>query len=267
MPGCLPRARNKARVVSRGAALFWLAAGGLLAVVLAACAAPPQAAGPVVWIDGPLPGAHLPLAPYDVVAHASSPIGVALFELSVDGVVVRKDTLPSPAYGQTLAHLAQGWTPPGPGTYVIAVRAADVGGVFGPADEIRVIVGGTEQAASTATAVPSPTTTPTPTVPASPLATALENAHCRSGDSQVFEPEDSFLEGQTAPVLGRNGQSTWIKIVSPVFQIPCWVARNLVELNVPVETLPVLPSPPRPTPTHTPTPCFGFAGACPSPSP
>lgn len=126
------------------------------AVVLAAWAAaacgPRQiahATGGQVWIDAPLHGDHIPEAPYDVLSHANLAAGVANFELSVNGQIVRTDTVEPDQVGQSLAYVTQLWEPAAPGVYFLQVRAADVSGTFGPMAEIQVTVG-------------EPTHTPTP---------------------------------------------------------------------------------------------------------
>lgn len=154
--------------------------GGVLA---AACGGQgPPVFGPQVWIDAPLPGAHLPLVPYDVISHANSPSGVAAFELSVNGQVLKTDTLNPPEYGQTLAHIAQNWAPAAPGTYLIGVRASDVAGSWGGPAEVRVTVG--EEPTVT------PTLTPTPTP-----------------EAGLSEPEysaDIFFYGRAPGIAGRS---------------------------------------------------------------
>jgi hypothetical protein len=129
-------------------------------ILAAGCGPQPIARPPAgqVWIDAPLHGDHLPLAPYDVVSHANLATGVASFELSVNGAVVRTDEAESDQYGQSLASVNQRWEPTAPGVYVLMVRAADVGGEFGPMAEIQVTVGGT-------TPTPAPAG-PTPTLAA-----------------------------------------------------------------------------------------------------
>lgn len=96
--------------------------------------------------------------------------------------------------------------------------------------------------------------TPVPPTKIPPQATVLENARCRFGDSTSFEEADFLEPGEVANVLGRNASSTWIQIVSPEWGMECWVFVDLVELNVPIANLPVLPSPPTPTPSLTPSP-------------
>lgn len=115
------------------------------------------------------------------------------------------------------------------------------------------------------TDTPTATPSPTPTPPVEPMATFLENARCRGGDGMVFPDVAFFNGGAVAPVEGRNRASTWIRVMSP-FGARCWVFIDLVELNVPVGSLPILPSPATPTPS--PTPCVTAAGrVCPTPTP
>jgi len=141
----------------------------LLSLWVAACNAPTPTAvaiagGPQAWIDAPLDGAALPVAPYAVVSHATDPKGIASFELSVNGQVVRTDQVDSAQQGQSLAHITQTWNPPAPGTYLLEVRAADPSGAFGLPAQVRVTVGGeTATATATETATPEPSPTPTPT--------------------------------------------------------------------------------------------------------
>jgi len=47
-----------------------------------------SAGGPQAWIDAPLEGMQLPLAPYEIVAHADDPSGIAQFEFNVNGNVI-----------------------------------------------------------------------------------------------------------------------------------------------------------------------------------
>ncbi len=125
---------------------------------------PDEAFGPQAWVDAPLDGSELPLAPYEVVAHASSPNGIASFEFSVNGVVVNPALVNPDQPGQTLAYVMFEWTPPAPGTYRLSVRAADANGRFGPPAGAFVTVGRGD-------APPGPTATePTPTESAPPVA-------------------------------------------------------------------------------------------------
>lgn len=86
------------------------------------------------WIDAPLHGSTLPIAPYSIVFHAASPSGIDTFEVQIDGVVL--DTVAPMSTGSggsnygTLFHSESTWTPAAPGTYLISVRSKSSSGPF-----------------------------------------------------------------------------------------------------------------------------------------
>jgi hypothetical protein len=59
-------------------------------LLLAGCAprSADQLAGPQAWIDSPLDGSSLALAPLELVAHGSDPGGIITIEFSIDGASV-----------------------------------------------------------------------------------------------------------------------------------------------------------------------------------
>ena len=120
-----------------------------VALLLAACGAATQ--GPTTWLDRPLDGVTLPLAPVTIQVHASDADGVAAFEFFVyDSPLVTV-----PAEGFRLCEATAGWNPTEPGTYNIHARATDSQGNVGPYATSRVTVGQLSQASATPT--PSPT--------------------------------------------------------------------------------------------------------------
>ncbi len=155
--------------------IFWLA-------WIAACSAATQGS-PLSWIDAPLDGSILPLAPYSVVAHANSPDGIARFAFNVnDGPAVEcgGNTPSASADGAIseclLSHvnplgnpvpisLHATWSPPAPGRFVLRIRAQNTQGIWGAYAEANVTVGGE-----------TPTSNPTPAASASPSATASPTA-------------------------------------------------------------------------------------------
>jgi hypothetical protein len=142
----------------------------LLAVslLLAGCNLPLNFSGTTqAWIDAPLDGMTLPLAPYTIVFHASGPQGVKLMEVSINSQVLA--SLPNPIPSQGLVHLEQVWQPQSPGRYVIRVRAQNTTGVWTDPDEVTVLI-----EASTSTPIPtaSQTLSPTPTPTSTPTTTA-----------------------------------------------------------------------------------------------
>jgi hypothetical protein len=106
------------------------------------------------------------------------------------------------------------------------------------------------------TAVPFPVTLipiPIPQVPPveNPVWTLIQNANCRYGDSQVFEPLSSYYAGESFPVDGRNETSTWVRVKLNA-NSHCWFSVVTGKLNIDMKLLPVISSPPTPVPTPKP---------------
>ena len=112
----------------------------LLALILAGCNMPGWqqvvgASGPQSWVDAPLDGMHLPLAPYELVGHASDPGGISQIEFSVNGSLLA--TVPG-AGG--LFSARQAWSPAAPGEYRIQVRGMNSAGTWSEYAEVHVTV-------------------------------------------------------------------------------------------------------------------------------
>jgi hypothetical protein len=213
--------------------------GGLL---MAACGpATPGPGGPQSWIDAPLYGSSIPLAPYEIIAHAAFPSGISEFELSITGQ--GPQTIPAPAdqSGQTLVYINHMWTPPAPGTYLIQVRASGPDGAYGPAAEAQVHVG---DAAVTDTPAAEPC-----------IWTAAVNVFVRTGPGSSIYPEITAVEaGTMLPVVGQSeDQQFWAVQLGngQVGYVPKAERFGLVsgECNPPV-----LPDPATPVPTEPPPP-------------
>jgi len=134
----------------------------VLLLILPACNLPGKTALTGVaqsWIDAPLDGMVLPLAPYTIVFHATDPLGVTRMEVSINGQVLA--TLPNLDLAQGLVHLEQFWQPDKPGRFVIRVRAQNPTGAWTEQDIVSVVV---EDATRTPTPTPTATTTVTTTV-------------------------------------------------------------------------------------------------------
>jgi hypothetical protein len=208
------------------------------AVALSACG--PQnapASSPQAWIDAPLQGSTIPLAPYQIIAHAGFPSGISQFELTITGQ--GPQTIPAPAdqSGQTLVYINHMWTPPAPGLYLIQVRAASPEGVFGQIVEAYVQVG--DVAAET----PAPT---------SCTWTAAVNVFVRQGPGSSIYPEITAVEaGTTLPVVGQSqNQQFWAVQLSDLLgYIPKAERFGKVDGNC---DLPILADPPTPVPSATP---------------
>ncbi len=146
----------------------------LLICLLAACNMPQAESNlPQAWIDAPLDGSVLPLAPYEIVLHAFAPGAPAAVELTINGQSV---LVPANALDNPLSVVRYGWKPPEAGRYTLSVRTRDVKGNWSNPDTHVVIIGGltitptlviTVTPTSVITVTPTPviTTTPTP-VPA-----------------------------------------------------------------------------------------------------
>lgn len=89
-------------------------------------------------VDSPLNGAALPMGPVDIAYHATSTDGVSAVELSIDGEVV--SSFKSPESGQKVAALSYTWTPTGPGSHTIRVRAQSNTGAWSDFSAVTVSV-------------------------------------------------------------------------------------------------------------------------------
>ncbi len=225
-----------------------------------------------IWIDAPLPNAVLPLQPYTLVFHGSSPVGLNEFEVRINGIsLATVPATPSSAGDPGPITLFLGeylWSPLAPGSYLIEVRSGSAGGVHASA-QVRVMIAGddaeepdqespspTASATTTATATLTPSATATATTEEveACMLTALVNLFCRPGTG--YEPVDSFSPGQTAPVIG---QSQWLwKVIGANNGVECTVPKDetLVEVKGDCENAPdfVPLPPPTATPTATPRP-------------
>jgi hypothetical protein len=120
----------------------------------------PQYSAARTWIDAPLDGSTIPLAPYEIVIHAYDPAGVSQVELKVNGSLLA--ALPNPDPGQLLATLKTTWEPPAPGNYTLAARAVGPSGPAGYEVTAVVTVSGPS---------PTPVYTSSPTVTQHPTIT------------------------------------------------------------------------------------------------
>ncbi len=107
------------------------------------------------WIDAPLPEMHIPLAPYEFVAHGTDQGGISQLEWILGGaslgIVDAKNS------ADKLATFMFLWTPPGPGTYTLQVRAKNNANKWSELDEAVFFVG---DITPTVTLIPSDTPTP-----------------------------------------------------------------------------------------------------------
>ncbi len=126
-----------------------------------------QGAGPQAWIDAPLDGSNLPLAPYKIVFHAYAAGNPKAVGLTINGQAVTPDPL---ELNQPLVTVSYQWSPEQPGRYVIVARTQDQKGTWSEPHTHVVVIGETTITPTfTATPTPTitPTITPTATLPAS----------------------------------------------------------------------------------------------------
>ena len=126
----------------------------------------PGSDAPEAWIDAPLPDMHIPLAPYEFVAHGTDENGIGQLEWLLNGASLGTTDADNPA--AKLATFRLTWTPPEPGTYTLQVRAKNGTGAWSGYDEAVFIVG-----EPTATITPTTTVTPTPVITDTPTPTGI----------------------------------------------------------------------------------------------
>jgi len=77
-------------------------------------------------------------------------------------------------------------------------------------------------------------------------------AYIRPGDNTAFRATTTVKPGTELTILGRNEDATWIK-VSLQDGLDGWINLGDVEVNIHIEMIEVIPSPPTPTPNIIPT--------------
>jgi hypothetical protein len=146
----------------------------LMPLLLSACA--PAAGGPAVgsasvraWFDAPLPGTvFYPPNPCQIVAHGSSPSGIALFELTINGGAA--SLIPSPDTASSLPTLSRDCGLSQPGEYNLLLRVQDNAGAWSGYAETSLIIAGAEVPPVAPPVIgPAPTDTPTPTPTPAPI--------------------------------------------------------------------------------------------------
>jgi len=236
--------------------------------VLVGCTAAPSG-GPQAWIDAPLDGASLPLAPLEVVAHAAASDGVALVELSVDGAAL--SSAPPDDTAAALVSVRRAWQPEGPGNYTLRVRAQANGGAWSEAAQAVVTILGAETAApsltptqaasaptlalltltplASATATASETPAPSLTPLGPPILTFTQSGNCRGGPGTVYPVITGYAAGVSLPINGRNAAGTWWRVPIAGTSTNCYASESVVQTSGDLSLVPVVPDPPTPTPT------------------
>ncbi|MBM3179592.1 MAG: hypothetical protein FJZ86_04485 [Chloroflexi bacterium] len=121
-----------------------------------------------------------------------------------------------------------------------------------------------------ATTPPTSTFTPTPTftatftsTPAPPTVTAFQDANCRFGPGSAYNITGSLLNGESAPIVGRNAETTWW-VIQTKSGATCWIWDGTVSVSGDTSRVPVIAPPPTPTFTPEVTPLSAPAPIAPS---
>ena len=248
-----------------------------LVIFLTACDTPIQdgSGSFSAQISKPVDGAHVPInTELEIQTQVSSPGVVTGVTLEVNGEPARDDLFTNRTFKSGV--VLQPWTPEAPGTYTLQVILKDANGQVA-SNVVTIFVGEitpppltlidtqtdtptAQTGTPTATTIVTPTSTTTLTPePDTPQATSNQNANCRKGPGSAYPVVWSFMEGQTAPIVGRNTNNTWIVVDRLDGNGQCWVWTDLVNIQGNISDLPVVPAPPLPVtdtpeePTLTPT--------------
>ena len=77
-----------------------------------------------------------------------------------------------------------------------------------------------------------------------PRLSAPKNLTCREGDSNDYPAAGYLLEGESAEVVGRNQEGTWLVINNPDWEGSCWLFKGSVDLEGDPETVSIMTAPP-----------------------
>jgi hypothetical protein len=128
----------------------------VLALGVSACAPLASANTPRAWFDGPLPQTlFVPPIPCQIVAHGSSPAGIAQFELSINGDI---SAIPATDNQSALVTLTRDCGLSQPGEYLLLLRVQDNAGNWSGYAETSLIIPAGETLTPTGT--PTPATFP-----------------------------------------------------------------------------------------------------------
>jgi len=158
---------------------------------------------PRAWFDSPEPGTiYYPPNPCSFVAHGSSPVGVAKFELLVNG---NPSTIPSPDHDASLVTLTRDCGISEPGPYGLQLRAQDNEGNWsGYAETYFVIpdanveVNSPESVDNNVTTTPALTLTPIISTPDELAVTEVSTWVVYVGDSSCGPTETVVTAHATA---------------------------------------------------------------------
>jgi len=88
---------------------------------------------------------------------------------------------------------------------------------------------------------------PTPAAEGDPTATAITNASCRKGADPQHAVHNFLFEGETALVIGRLAEASWLYVELPNELGRCWIFTENLDLVGPISRLPLFTSPELPS--------------------
>lgn len=254
----------------------------LFVAVLAASACLPAGSSslpttPIAAITTPQNGSRFGVGEPVVVQFSAADVqGVNQVELMIDGQPMRVESIDPPVNSFVANHV---WTPDSTGTHAIELRAFNVAGASSEPAKIFVTISEPLIAAGTFTStaiaplastpdLSSPTpvgateapVTPTPAgqqaTGSGPVVMALVGLNVRSGPGTAYPVIGRLVEGQTAPITGRNPQGTWWQIVYPSAQGQRgWISgSSQFSTATNAEGVLIVEAPPLLTPAPTDTP-------------
>ncbi len=193
------------------------------------------------WIDAPLDGSTIPLAPYQIVAHGSDSDPITALEITINGDLFHVIDNPNPEGLLFTAY--QDWTPPAAGDYQIQTRSMDSSNNWSSAAIVRVTV----EEGYTPPEILELLPTVTPDLELStcePALTAAMNTTCRTGPSTFHEATAYLIEGDQAPIVARNLDSTWWAVQLETEAQPCWISDQTSDAVCVTDEIEYLESPP-----------------------
>lgn len=213
------------------------------------------ASQPHSWIDAPLDGSALPLAPVQVISHSTDLFSIVQVELSVNGQVIQTQANTNPT--QNLVLVTETWSPNAPGNYTLRVRAMNSISVWGEIAQAVVTIGlqtPTPTATRTATATPTVSPSPVPSLPPATISfvadpNTITAGRCSTLRWQVTNASRVLLDN--APV-NPNGSKEECPNQARSYTLRVITLDNqTVERTVTINVV-------APTRTHTPTPTIRF---------
>jgi hypothetical protein len=155
--------------------------------------------GPQAWIDAPLDGMQIPLAPYEFVAHGTDESGIRQLEWELNG----SQLAATPAEGSgKLATFRYIWSPPAPGEYTLTVRAQNGAGGWSGPDTVTFTVGEATPTPVEVTITPTPSETHTLVITDTPTPTATATATATQTSTPTLIPADqAFSPGLSTGVF------------------------------------------------------------------